>query len=121
MQTNYLLSKPKFQNSSFKPRTYFIKLSKGRKKSKLRKSTAVTKTLKTKAETISFVILANKKYFKNLLRFLVLQSLSNTELLEKVFLMYLIAIHCNVKENLNAALLYIPAPQNDINEINLVY
>lgn len=30
------------------------------------------------------------------------------------------AIHCNVKENLNP-LLDIPAPQNDINEIDLVY
>ena len=42
-------------------------------------------------------------------------------MLGKVFMMHLIAIHCNAKENLSTALLYIPAPENDINEINLVY
>ena len=66
------------------------------------------------------MILANKKYCTKFLHFLVLQSLSHTELLENVFMIYLTAIHCNVKENLTP-LLYIPAPQNDINERNVVY
>ena len=61
------------------------------------------------------------KYFTNFLQFLLLQRLSHNELLEKVFTMDLIAIHCNVKENLNTALLYKPKPQNEINEINLFY
>lgn len=36
------------------------------------------------------------------------------------FMIHSKAIHCNVKENLNP-LLDIPAPQNAINEIDLVY
>ena len=35
-------------------------------------------------------------------------------------MIYLIAIHCNVKDNLNP-LLNIPKPWNNINEKNLVY
>ena len=48
-----------------------------------------------------------------------LQELSYTELLGKIYITYLKAFHCNVKENLNP-LFYIPTPQNDINEVNLV-
>ena len=72
---------------------------------------------KTKAGRISFVILVNEKYFTKFLQFLVLQSLSHTKFLKNVFIKYVIAINCIVKENLNL-LLYIPAPQNDISERN---
>ena len=36
-------------------------------------------------------------------------------------MIYLITIHYNFNENLNVALLYIPAPKNGINDMNLVY
>ena len=66
--------------------------------------------------------------FMNFLQFSVLQS--HTEwyriiphsyrIARKVLMIYLIAIHYNVKENLNP-LLYMHTPQNGINKINLVY
>lgn len=72
-----------------------------------------------KAGRSLFFILANQKYFTNFLQFLVPQGLSYTEFLEKNMI-NAIAIHCNVKENLNSHLL-ISTPQNDVNKMNLVH
>ena len=53
----------------------------------------------------------------NMLQFMVIQSLRYTKLLKKVIM---IAIPCIAKENLNP-LPYIAIPENNINEISLVY
>ena len=105
----YLLWKSKLLKSILSSKEYFTKLCTDRKiNNKLFQGAVVTKSCFPEFSFISKLPsgknftcnISQWKYFTNFLQFLVSQRLSHTKLLEKVFVIYLIAIRYVIKEKL---------------------